>query len=264
MKIFLSALDSSAVEEQLLKPLLIKNEPNIVKSILNNNFSKYNLMSYYYLDKKKDLKYAEAVKEHSELVLIDSGAHSFQFGKKVNFDEFVYKYANFIKKFDDKKVLGYFELDIENVVGMEKVLEYRNILESVTDKIIPVWHKNRGIDNYFEMLEQYKGKVVALGGFKNTDIRDDQYLMFMKEARKYNCKVHCVGMTRHKVLDKVPFDFTDSASWLNKAIYGDIAGGKVSINYSKTHREESFAFALKEAIEMQEHYYKKWRNMCND
>lgn len=263
MKIFLSAMDSTDTEKSLLSPYFSK-EQNITKSILNNQFSKYNLMSFYYINKKKDRYFVDAVKEVSELMLIDSGAHTFQFGKKIDFNDFLNKYIEFIKSFDAPNVLGYFELDIENIIGLNKVNEYRKRLEEVTDKIIPVWHKNRGIDNYFEMLEQYKGKTIAIGGFRETDIRDDQYLMFMKEAKKYNCKVHCLGMTRTKVLDKVPFDYTDSASWLNKAIYGRIEGGHCSKEYTKMHHVESFAFAFKQGIEMQEAYYKKWKKVCND
>jgi hypothetical protein len=264
MIIFNSAMEGSATKQYLLNPLM-NNNP-ITTYILEGKFSKYNLLSYYYIQKTKELSHIDYVKEHSELILIDSGAHTFQFGTKVDFDAFCRNYADFIKKFDNNKVLGYFELDIENIVGMDKVLEYRKILEDVTDKIIPVWHKGRGINNYEEMLEQYRGKVIAIGGFKGTDIRDDQYLMFLKKAKRYNCKVHCLGMTRSKVLDKVPFDFTDSASWLNWSIYGTIFnnGKKVSKQYSKEHQLESMAFAFKTAIEMQEHYYNKWRNICND
>ena len=63
MKIFLSALESHGV------------------NICNNlGQLKWNLMSFYYLKQSV----FEKVLAHSELMLIDSGAHSFQKGKKVD------------------------------------------------------------------------------------------------------------------------------------------------------------------------------------
>lgn len=204
MKIFLSALHNKKVIQQLIDKK--------VKM-------KWNLLSYYYI--KGNLSVAYKVLEISELILIDSGAHSFQKGKKVDWVEYTKQYAEFIKEFDCPKVVGYFEMDVDNIIGYDKVLELRKILESVSDKIIPVWHKNRGLDEFKKMCQDYAGKVVAITGFKNEDIKDEQYIMFLKYARKYGCKVHCLGMTRRAVLDKVPFDYTDSSTWLTQTNYGN-------------------------------------------
>lgn len=103
-------------------------------------------MSYYYIRKQKDL--AELVRNNSKEILIDSGAHSFQKGTKVDWIEYTKQYAEFIKDFDKPNVIGYFEMDIDNIIGYDKVLELRKILEKVSNKIIPVWHKNRGIDEF--------------------------------------------------------------------------------------------------------------------
>ena len=148
---------------------------------------------------------------------------------------------------------------------LDKVLELRKILENVSNKIIPVWHKNRGIEEFKKMCQDYSERVIAITGFKNEDIKDEQYLMFLKYAKKYNCKVHCLGMTRKKVLDKVPFDYVDSSSWKQSGIYGRIDGrGKVSKQFSKVKREIVFMENYKVGIKMQNHYYKKWRHICKD
>ena len=220
-------------------------------------------MSYYYIKSKSEL--AELIRDNSKEILIDSGAHSFQKGKKVDWVEYTKQYAEFIKQFDRPNVVGYFEMDVDNIIGYDKVLELRKILESVSDKIIPVWHKNRGIDEFKKMCQDYEGKVIAITGFKNEDIQDHQYLMFLKYAKKYNCKVHCLGMTRKKVLDKVPFDYVDSSSWKQSGIYGRIDGkGKVTKEFSKTRREIVFMENYKVGMEMQEKYYKKWKHICKD
>ena len=261
MKIFLSSLE---VRSERKDP----GVTDLVHQMIKDGIKmKWNLMSYYYIQNKIPL--AEFIRDNSELIIIDSGAHSFQFGKKVNWVEYTKQYAEFIKRFDRPNVVGYFEMDIENIIGYDKVKELRKILESVSNKIIPVWHPNRGIDDFTEMCKKYSGKVVAIGGFRNTDIKDSQYLMFLKVARKYNCKVHCLGMTRTNVLDKVPFDFTDSSSWSANSRFGNIGHGKfkkghVSKEFSKTNTAQVFIENYKIGIAMQEHYHNKWRKECKD
>ena len=256
MKIFLSALENGST--------CYNSKKSLAQFLLENNVKfRYNLMSYYYIKNKQDL--AELIRDNSKEILIDSGAHSFQKGKKVDWVEYTKQYAEFIKKFDRPNVIGYFEMDVDNIIGYDKVLELRKILESVSDKIIPVWHKNRGLEEFKKMCKDYQGKVIAITGFKNEDIKDEQYLMFLKYAKKYNCKVHCLGMTRKKVLDKVPFDFVDSSSWKQSGIYGRIDGkGKVSKEFSKVKREVVFMENYKYGVQMQDYYYKKWQKVCKD
>ncbi len=256
MKVFLSAIENAQASG--------KNAKAVAELLVEKGIKmKYNLMSYYYIKGKISL--AEYIRDHTEEILIDSGAHSFQKGKKVDWIKYTKDYAEFIQKFDNPNVIGYFEMDVDNIIGYDKVLELRKILENVSNKIIPVWHKNRGIEEYKKMCKDYAGKVVAITGFKNEDIKDEQYLMFLKYAKKHNCKVHCLGMTRKKVLDKVPFDYVDSSSWVQSTVFGRIDNkGKVSKEFSKNKREIVFIENYKNAKKMQDHYYNKWKKVCND
>lgn len=256
MKVFLSAIENAQASG--------KNAKSIAEILTENKIKmKYNLMSYFYI--KNKIQLAIFIRDNTDEILIDSGAHSFQKGKKVDWDKYTEEYANFIKNFDRPNVVGYFEMDVDNIIGYDKVLELRKKLEKVSDKIIPVWHKNRGLDEFKKMCKEYAGKIIAITGFKNEDIKDEQYLMFLKYAKKYNCKVHCLGMTRTKVLDKVPFDYVDSSSWVQSTIFGRIDNkGKVSKKFSKTNRETIFTENYKNAKKMQEHYYQKWKKVCND
>lgn len=250
MKIFLSALET--------------NWSDRYKSSFASIKMKWNLMSFYYIRGKVSV--AEEIRSRSEEILIDSGAHSFQKGAKVNWLDYTREYAEFIKKFDSPKVIGYFEMDVDNIIGYEKVLQLRAILEAVSDKIIPVWHKNRGIGEFKSMCQRYAGKIIAITGFKNEDIRDEQYPMFLKYAKKYGCKVHCLGMTRRAILDKVPFDFVDSSSWKQGALYGRIGQSrrKVSRDMSRNRLGLVLALAYKDGVRMQEHYYGRWKTVCGD
>lgn len=252
MKIFLSAVEGQA---------------DIMDRIIDaGERMHYNLMSYYYIQ-NKGLATAERIRDHTEEILIDSGAHSFQFGKKVNWDEYTRNYAEFIQYFDRPNVVGYFEMDIENIIGYDKVKDLRRILENVSDKIIPVWHPPRGIQDFKDMCAQYAGKIIAIGGFRGTDIKDEQFIMFLKYAKKHNCKVHCLGMTRKRILDKVPFDYTDSSTWLAQANYGNMFYPSVTSVYAKVKGEEKKKQILnnyRQGMKMQEHYYNKWKSVCKD
>ena len=92
MKIFLSALEQQATA-------YAKKGKPVVDLLLEQGIKmKYNLMSYYYIRNKEDL--ACKIRDNSEEILIDSGAHSFQFGAKVDFEKYTRQYAEFIKRFD--------------------------------------------------------------------------------------------------------------------------------------------------------------------
>lgn len=254
MKIFLSSLESGGG----FKKPLAEN----FKDLGLTHF-KWNLLSFYYIcQADKDLTVANYLKTHSDEILIDSGAHSFQKGKKVDWFDYTHKYADFIKKFDAPNVIGYFEMDVDNIIGYQNVLELRKVLEDVSDKIIPVWHKNRGIDDFKKMCQTHKGKIVAVSGFRNEDIRDEQYVMFLKYAWKCGCSLHCLGMTRKEILNKVPFDYTDSSSWKQNGIFGRISNiAKVTKDFSKTSRHIVHYENYKQAMKMQDYYYEKWKGV---
>ena len=263
MKIMLSALDNGAQMDA------VKNKFGVFKASQRVKEGKpvfmWNLMSYYYM--RPNMKFCELIRDNSELIMVDSGAHSFQKGTKCDFEPYTHEYAAFIKEFDRPNVVGYFEMDVDNIIGYENVLKLRDILKAESghpEKIIPVWHKNRGIADYKRMCEEHAGQVVAITGFKNGDIRDEQYAMFVKEAWKHGCKIHCLGMTRKKILDKVPFDYVDSSSWSQHAIYGNVGDRKVSRQFSKTNRDDVFVAGYLEGMKMQEHYHNKWRKVCKD
>ena len=247
MKIFLSAIDDYTLDELIVRKIPLK----------------WNLLSYYQF--RTNISLFEKCLRHSELMIIDSGAHSFQKGKKVDWTEYTNQYADFIKKYDSPKIVGYFEMDVDNIIGYENVLKLRKILTSVSDKIIPVWHKNRGINEFKRMCQEYSGRVVAITGFRNEDIRDEQYVMFLKYAKKYNCKVHCLGMTRTEIMKKVPFDYTDSASWKLMTCYGK--AGKYRIRKglkTKGGWDKVWAYSYIEAMKMQEFFYNKWKFFHKD
>jgi len=242
MKIFLSALEASPEFDKIDKHIEQYN---------------WNLMSYYYMRSTNRWKQILA---KSKEILIDSGAHSFQKGKVVKWNEYTSEYANWIEHNDCDKIIGYFEMDIDPAgYKYSKVKELRKILTNKSNKIIPVWHKNRGIEDFKDMCKKpiHKDKIIAITGFKNEDIKDCDYINFVKYAHYYGCKVHCLGMTRRKILDSVPFDYVDSSSWKQKAIYGKAGKLKVTKEFSKAKRWEVMKYNYIEGMKMQIEYFIK-------
>lgn len=229
----------------------------------------WTLLSYYSI--RRNEKNCDEIIRRSKEIMIDSGAHSFQKGVTVPWEDYTQEYADWIRANDQPKIHGYFEMDVDNMIGYDRVLALREILLRVTDKIIPVWHKNRGIEDFKKMCHEYSGRIVAITGFKNEDIRDDQYAMFYRYAHEAGCKVHCLGMTRSKILDRVPFEFVDSSSWLQQATYGSAPlyakdDGHVStVKYPQgTNTYELERKSYEAYRRMQLHYYAKWKNINHD
>lgn len=242
MKIFLSSLENNTARISRLSPM------------------KYNLISYYYGRSRGDR--VQDIIRSSQKVMIDSGAHTFQKGRHVDWNAYTAEYAAWIVANDSPTIIGFFEMDVDNVIGYDRVLRLRAVLEKVTPKIIPVWHKNRGIADFERMCEEYSGRTVAVTGFRNEDIRDDQYLYFLKCAWAHGCKVHCLGMTRKDILDKVPFDYVDSSSWTQRVLYGRLDGRKLrypsSAEERRALRQRQWEASYRSAMRMQEHYEQKW------
>lgn len=177
------------------------------------------LQSFYYCNRFTE----EKIIPNCKKFLLDSGAFTFlQKGKNPNIDEYILSYADFIKR---NKITNFFELDIDSLVGYEKVLYYRKKLEDIVGlPCIPVWHKSRGIEDFVKMCEQYK--YVALGGIVIKEFQKSDYKYFpwfIKTAHQNGAMIHGLGFTNLQLLPKYHFDSVDSSTW--------VAGNRFGIAY---------------------------------
>jgi len=166
---------------------------------------------------------------YQEKHILDSGAYStfnnIQKAKSIDWIEYTKKYIQFIKKTNAKL---FFELDIDGVVGLQKVEYLRKLIEDgVGLQPIPVWHANRKYDYFLKMCENYK--YVAIGTTPVTEegkvFRKNPKLMnkFINDAHKNNCKIHGLGFTQMDLLPYLKFDSVDSTTW--------IGGGRYATSY---------------------------------
>lgn len=178
----------------------------------------YILESFYYADED-----TERLLPHFGEFLLDSGAFTFMMNsnRAVNWEEYIEQYADFIKR---NNIQHFFELDIDTVVGYDKVKEYRKRLERLAEKpCIPVWHKSRGFEEYKKMCDEYN--YVAIGGIVAKEIKPEHYgafPMMIREAHKRGAKVHGLGFTNLNWLPRCHFDSVDSTAWTTGNRFGHI------------------------------------------
>lgn len=178
----------------------------------------YILESFYYCDQD-----TERLLPFFGDFLLDSGAFTFMMNSKaaVDWEQYIEKYAEFIRRNNIEK---FFELDIDSVVGYEKVLELRAYLEKLAGrKCIPVWHKSRGVAEFKKMCDEYE--YAAIGGIVAKEIRPEHYSAFppmIREAHKRGCKLHGLGFTSLEWLPRCHFDSVDSTAWTTGNRFGFI------------------------------------------
>lgn len=198
--------------------------------------SKFNVLESFYSIQDWQLSLLSKYKNF----LLDSGAFTFRHNNKnVNWKEYTIKYGEFVKK---NNIELFFEMDIDNVVGYENVLELRKLLEDVSErKSIPVWHINRGKDDFVKMCENYD--YVAIGGIAGGVLKKRDLIKyfpwFINVAHQHDCKIHGLGFTNMSKLCVCHFDSVDSTTWTNGVRFGELQqfDGKKIIKHASAGHE---------------------------
>lgn len=220
----------------------------------------YSLSTFYHLRNKSIIPdYC-----YHDNFLLDSGAFTFFGGKKVDWNQYVVEYIDFINKCDSKL---FFELDIDSIVGIERVEEIRKkIMLETGKKPIPVWHPSRGIDYYKRMIDEFDYISLSLSG-KYTSAwvtkpeADDVIHKLIELANQNDCKVHGLGFTKLKKMDKFKFYSVDSTSWIMGMKFGNIQyfNGKTMVklkrpdNTKMINPSERLSFGFNEWIKFQQY-----------
>lgn len=192
--------------------------------------------------------------------MLDSGAFTFfSSGGGVNWNDYIKQYAAFINR---NRVENYFELDIDKLIGYEKVLYYRAKLEDMTGKpCIPVWHYSRGKDAFIRMCEQYD--YVAFGGLNTDGISRKKITRFMPwfidTAHDIGVKIHGLGFTALRQLPYTHFDSVDSTAWLSGNRFGTVYyfTGETLKTYKGSKRQR-----LKDYKAVAVHNFKEWKKFA--
>ena len=222
------------------------------KCWMNHDFYQFNrLNSFMYLQ-----EFESKVIKNYDNFLLDSGAFTYLNKLKttqVNWEDYVLKYAKFIK---ENNIENFFELDIDPIVGIKEVEILRDLLEKYTGKkCIPVWHKSRGLDYWVDMCKNYS--YVAIGGIVTKEIKRTEYDVFkplLSIANKYNTKVHALGFTNLKGLEKYKFYSVDSTTWLS----GNQYGAAYWFDGKTMQKKKKLPGQKVKAQEVARHNFKEW------
>lgn len=184
--------------------------------IKRNKFNFFRLQTFFHIsdhEKKILHKYSD--------FLLDSGAFSFFGGAKVNWNDYVTTYIDFINKYNVK---NFFELDLYAIIGVEETEKLRNRIEKETGKqTIPVFHKRLGIEYYKQLCNDYNYIAISASGMYESKWtrQDPERLKKMVEyANSKKVKVHGLGYTKVKMLSEIPFYSVDSTSWMSGGRFG--------------------------------------------
>ena len=175
-------------------------------------------------------------------LIVDSGAFSYinagstKDADEVDWHAYAESYAEWVR---DNEIERWIELDLDGPKSYDFALELRELMEDIVGRpCIPVWHRSRGADAFRAMCDEYDR--VAMGGFPWNEIGPAEYHVlpsFINEAHKRGARIHGLGFQpRADLLNKYPFDSTDSANWVY-ACYGvhwDFDGTKLV--YKNTDR----------------------------
>lgn len=223
---------------QYLKPPLAKRVP--VEDF-------YLLFSYYYVANRREPHRCRESYRHlltrSSGLFADSGGFT---ARMHNIEIPLEHYASFITAHNQ-----YFEAFANlDFGGFEVMLKNQQLLDRVSDKVLPVFHPNeflekRGREWFLDEIKQRE--YVAVGGVANVSGGD--YLMaradklgyfkyIFHHAIKYRTKVHGFGITSMDFLYQYPFYSVDSTTWLTVLRYNrcprfDFKRGRLIRNWTR-------------------------------
>lgn len=188
------------------------------------------LVSYHYIQRKgKKFLRDRLAKNPNVKIMIDSGAYTFHVKedeykqKPMEFwDKYLEKYTNFIRENKDL-IFAVVELDIANIVGFDKVDEFRRkYFEPLKEDgllVCYVWHGYDGKKYWEEMCKKYDYVGFSL---ENSDLKESEIMRMVNVARRHNAVVHGFAVTRVDLMSRVPFFTGDSTTWLVGTQYGEL------------------------------------------
>lgn len=198
-------------------------------------------VSYIGLMRRKEPATSKDFKEMGS-VFLDSGAYTYnKEGAKYEFEdalETAAQYMDFIRE-----NIGYVSLVSEFdaiQLGADFISKFReDFYNSLPpEKFMPIWHPQDGNNELERLCSSYNVVGVA-----QSDIHGDtdKVPIFNANIRRYNVRLHGVGITSKKLLEAVNWDSVSSTSWLSPTMYGDtfVWTGRELKRYPKAYKDRA-------------------------
>lgn len=202
----------------------------LTRALLDNGVKSI-LYSYYYIHVMRRERFIEQIqREHPDVrFFLDSGAFTYwtkfraEPEKLPHWRAFKAAYYKYIEG-TWERWYRISELDLDNTfpeITLGLLAEWRDeALERwPTANFMPVWHGNRGPEEWTWYCRDKRFKCMAIGsGLPYLGLHRRMII----EAHRWNKAVHGFGMTRFNALRFLPYDTVDSTSWLMGQKFGTL------------------------------------------
>lgn len=127
------------------------------------------------------------------------------------------------------------ELDVDEIFGVERADIFRRNLHSmVGDRLLPVWHAQRGQEGWQEMIRTFPYVAMSISraaGGRNTRRNHALIREMVRQAHERGVQVHLLGGSTMDYFDDYDVDTMDASSWAAGVRWGELKvnRGKVMI-----------------------------------
>ncbi|OMF66841.1 hypothetical protein [Paenibacillus glucanolyticus] len=201
VRYFFSGLEASPKDRELISKL----------------GAKFVLLSNFYLREYSEERIYNILNHCRDLglhIIIDSGTFSVMKAQRRNKDVdpiCLKQYSTLIQKIKPL-IIGYFNLDVENLKQTEENLEY--LSQSVKMPPYPVWHESYGWDTLERWVNSSIHLTIAIGGTVFMSSQNQKRKFFQKIFSQYSDRqtFHWLGGS-NGLLHEFPFLSTDSTGY---------------------------------------------------
>ena len=196
-------------------------------------------VSYVGLKRRKESFHPDEFSKMGD-VFLDSGGYTY------NKEESKYDFSDALET--AAQYMDYVRAAIGNIslvsefdavqLGAEYISKFREDFYNTLppDKFMPIWHPQDGNDELERLCSMHR--VV---GVSQSDIHGDTERVghFNSFIRRYDVRLHGVGITSKKLIEAVKWDSVSSTSWLSPSMYGDtfVWTGRELKRYPKDYKD---------------------------
>lgn len=193
----------------------------------------------------------EVFQVHNELMnrsICDSGLFTLMFGAhagkrdKEFLEKWLHEYTEFIKETGYKGACV--EIDCQKILGVEEAWYFRRKMKLLlpNNEIINVFHLEDGIEGFKKMVEFSSYIAISVPELRIHRPKSYKDLTFqlacLAKKIKPNIKIHLLGCTEKKILEKCTFcTSADSTSWISPVRYGNMS--QVKAGTSRKHYQNN-------------------------
>lgn len=134
-------------------------------------------------------------------------------------------YADYLKR--EKSAWDHIiELDVDEIFGVERADMFRrNLHDLLGDRLLPVWHAQRGEEGWDEMIKTFPYVAMSISraaGGRNTRRNHTMIRQMVERAHARGVQVHLLGGSTMDYFEDYHVDTMDASSWSAGVRWGEL------------------------------------------